>query len=272
MDRPGTCIIILDKKYNIANSSCHFGSYGSIWTCPSPQKYYMDLRSFGIFLVTDRSIYCHMTLSAVPWTICYIEYTSPWTGFELTTLVVIGTDCTGNWQWIWISHLIPDDLNNFLDIISKKNGIMCSQHMDAPTSSWSKQGHNSREEKVVKFEMVFLLLATDLVHNFQMICVFCIQLFEVRVFFLFSRYWWNCWLLLFKMFFIIDACEIPRFPSAITYILQGRIQGRRTRRAPLLKLEKIWFSGVKSWFSTQNTPKIFVPPSARCNYFKCTPP
>ena len=25
MDRPGTCII-LDKKYNIANNSCHFGS------------------------------------------------------------------------------------------------------------------------------------------------------------------------------------------------------------------------------------------------------
>ena len=39
----GTCIIILDKKYNIANSSCHFGSYGSIWTGPSPKKYYMDL-------------------------------------------------------------------------------------------------------------------------------------------------------------------------------------------------------------------------------------
>jgi hypothetical protein len=45
MDRPGTCII-LDKKYNIANSSCHFGTYGSIWTGPSPKKY-MDLRSFG---------------------------------------------------------------------------------------------------------------------------------------------------------------------------------------------------------------------------------
>ena len=56
------------KKYNIANSSCHFGSYGSIWTGPSPKKYYMDLRSFGpynIFLVTDRSISCHMTLSAM---------------------------------------------------------------------------------------------------------------------------------------------------------------------------------------------------------------
>ena len=31
-------------------------------------KYYMDLRSFGpytIFLVTERSIYCHVTLSAM---------------------------------------------------------------------------------------------------------------------------------------------------------------------------------------------------------------
>jgi hypothetical protein len=67
MDRPGTCII-LDKTYNIANSSCHFGSYGSIWTGSSPKKYYMDLRNFGpynSFLVTDRSIYCHMTVSAM---------------------------------------------------------------------------------------------------------------------------------------------------------------------------------------------------------------
>jgi hypothetical protein len=27
---------------------------------------------------------------------CCIEYTSPWTGFELTTLVMIGSDCTGS--------------------------------------------------------------------------------------------------------------------------------------------------------------------------------
>jgi hypothetical protein len=69
----GTCIICLDKKYNIANSSCHFGSYGSIWTGPSPKKYYMDLRSFGpynIILVTDRSIYFHMTLSAMNYLVC----------------------------------------------------------------------------------------------------------------------------------------------------------------------------------------------------------
>jgi len=28
--------------------------------------------------------------------VMFIEYTSPWTGFELTTLVVIGTDCIGS--------------------------------------------------------------------------------------------------------------------------------------------------------------------------------
>jgi hypothetical protein len=27
-------------------------------------------------------------------------------------------------------------------------------------------------------------------------------------------------------------------------------------------LEKIWFFGVKSWFFTRNTPKIFALPSA----------
>ena len=37
-------------------------------------------------------------------------------------------------------------------------------------------------------------------------------------------------------------------------------------------LEKIWFFGVKSWFFTRNTPKLFAPPSARRNFFKCAPP
>jgi hypothetical protein len=49
-------------------------------------------------------------------------------------------------------------------------------------------------------------------------------------------------------------------------------EGGRTRRAPPLKLEKIRFFGVKSWFFTRNTPKNFPPPSARRNFFKCAPP
>jgi hypothetical protein len=37
----------------------------------------------------------------------YIEYTSPWTGFELTTLVVIGTNCTSSCKSsvVQIEHL-----------------------------------------------------------------------------------------------------------------------------------------------------------------------
>ena len=42
-------------------------------------------------------------------------------------------------------------------------------------------------------------------------------------------------------------------------------------RAPP-KIEKIWFFGVNSWFFTRNTLKMFVPPSARRNFFKCAPP
>ena len=88
MDRPDT-YINLDKKYNIANSSCHFGSYDSISTGPSPKKYYMDLRGFGpyyIFLVTDRSIYCHMTLSAMN----YLLYRYFIYAFRRTFCIFIG--------------------------------------------------------------------------------------------------------------------------------------------------------------------------------------
>ena len=59
-----------------------------------------------------------------------------------------------------------------------------------------------------------------------------------------------------------------------TKIKQRRIQGEggaRTRRAPPIKLEKLRFFGVKLWFFTRNTPRMFAPPSARCNFFKCFP-
>ena len=42
-------------------------------------------------------------------------------------------------------------------------------------------------------------------------------------------------------------------------------------RSPTLQLEKIWFFGVKSWFFTRNSTKIFAPPSARRNFFNCAP-
>ena len=65
------------------------------------------------------------------------------------------------------------------------------------------------------------------------------------------------------------------FMFFFTFSEQGQIQGGEGgapgMRAPL-KLEKIWFFGVKSWFFTRNTPKMFEPPSAWHNFFKCVPP
>jgi hypothetical protein len=61
----------------IANSSCHCGSYGSIWTGTSPNKYYVDRSFWGpynIFLVTDRSIYCRMTRSDMNYLLYYTFY------------------------------------------------------------------------------------------------------------------------------------------------------------------------------------------------------
>ena len=65
MDRQVTCII-LDKSIiqQIVHVTLgHMAVYGPV---RHQKKYYMDLRSIGpynIFLVTDRSIYCHMILS-----------------------------------------------------------------------------------------------------------------------------------------------------------------------------------------------------------------
>jgi hypothetical protein len=41
--------------------------------------------------------------------------------------------------------------------------------------------------------------------------------------------------------------------------------------SPHLKLQKMWFFGVNLWLFTRNTPNIFAPPSARRNFFMCTP-
>ena len=62
--------------------------YGPVRHQKNIIKYYMDLRSFGpynIFLVTDWSIYCHMTLSAMN----YLLFSNGWlVGFmvEKTTV------------------------------------------------------------------------------------------------------------------------------------------------------------------------------------------
>ena len=47
--------------------------------------------------------------------------------------------------------------------------------------------------------------------------------------------------------------------------------GEQPARAPPKIGKNMIFFFVKSWFFTRNTPKIFAPPSARHNFFKCAP-
>ena len=58
----------------------------------------------------------------------------------------------------------------------------------------------------------------------------------------------------------------------LSFLIEGADPGGDTRRPPPLKLEKIWFVCVKSWFFTRNTPTMFALPSARRNYCKCALP
>ena len=87
--------------------------------------------------------------------------------------------------------------------------------------------------------------------------------------------------------FSCPIVEVITFDTRLTlYFRQrkGTIQGRsicryncrggsrgRTRRAPL-KLKKIWFFGVKSWFFTRNTPTISRFPPLGAIFLSAPPP
>ena len=71
-----------------------------------------------------------------------------------------------------------------------------------------------------------------------------------------------------QMLHIVNICLFNLYKSkTCIFWTQGRIQAHTP-----LKLEKIRFFGIKSWFFTRNTPTNFTPPSVRRNFFKCVPP
>ena len=68
-----------------------------------------------------------------------------------------------------------------------------------------------------------------------------------------------------------DVFWVCYFVLPVDYlgVCRGGSRGNPAR-APL-KLEKIRFFGVKSWFFIRNTPKYFAPPSARRNFLSAPP-
>ena len=62
MDWPGTCII-LDTKYNIANSSCHFGSYDP--QCHELFLYINHVLQLSSFLVQNIKLYYNFGIMTI---------------------------------------------------------------------------------------------------------------------------------------------------------------------------------------------------------------
>jgi len=97
-------------------------------------------------------------------TLCCIEYTSPWTGFELTTLVVIGTDCTGscrsNFHTITTTTWTLKEIH--LKLLSKSEIEV--QHFYCYTSSYIHRG------VVIKdCDSHYMLLDEWYFHNFYLV-------------------------------------------------------------------------------------------------------
>jgi hypothetical protein len=94
--------------------------------------FYMDLRSFGpynIFLVTDRSIHCHMTLSAMNY-LLYITYL--W-------LVGVSVWYIKKWESKWQISFYPSKYTVIRTLPNKKKQLMLISYIsDQWSYTWSR--------------------------------------------------------------------------------------------------------------------------------------
>ena len=91
-------IIILNKYCIKISQLFHFDTFetGLVW--------FISFIGGGNRSTRRKPTTCRRSLTNSI-TLCCIEYFSPWTGFELTTLVVIGINCTGSCNTITVrSH------------------------------------------------------------------------------------------------------------------------------------------------------------------------
>jgi hypothetical protein len=73
-------------------------------------------------------------------TSCCIEYTLPWTGFELTTVVLIGTDCIGSCLFIYSSTI--RSWPRWPPLIKKRKFKHCRDSQTRDVGPTNKSGNN----------------------------------------------------------------------------------------------------------------------------------
>ena len=108
---------------------------------------------------------------------CCIEYTSPWTEFKLTTVVVIGIGCTGSWKsrpW-WLLCNFDIFFFDLSDIITINKMMLILKNM----SVW-RQAHDVTDEicKIVRSSVILLL---PLFWRSQLYIITCISAHSIRL-------------------------------------------------------------------------------------------
>jgi len=98
---------MLDGRWLVYGILCHF------------QQYFSYVLAVSFIVGGNRSIRrkpptCRKSLTNFI-TYCCIKYTLPWTGLGLTTLVVIGTECTGSCKFNYhtITTTAPENIRIF---------------------------------------------------------------------------------------------------------------------------------------------------------------
>ena len=90
-----------EKLYSVVGLTYSFNEIGWVWCVMVLNATFNKISViswWSVLLVEETEIpgeNCRKSLTNFITQYCN-EYTSPWAGFELTTLVVIGTDCTGS--------------------------------------------------------------------------------------------------------------------------------------------------------------------------------
>jgi hypothetical protein len=129
------CIIFKSRKWHTCNYEW-YRLYRSYENCRCPGVAILDMQMSKVPIISGYEQEKTIDLSQ-----CCIEYTPPWMGLELTTLVVIGTDCTGN--CISNYHTNMTNPSKFLVIVTWGAGVYTEFNcplawLSASTSVWFK--------------------------------------------------------------------------------------------------------------------------------------